>query len=317
MACRWDASPSSSYWRSWLDLLLALLVCLIIRIKGFVVGWTPSTTSPSTLTTPFPSRTQQTITPTTATLLPTPVFATANTHPSSDRSRRQPHLRNSTRECSVTWPISVAHSRANGNNGLTTVTTTTASVPTTRRTTSILILEYSPNFHRHIIWNQTINGTGDLCSSSSVVLESFPWLDEALQQYPTAKPKPLIWPNAQIAGVDDRTDPEFLVYFSSHDDNNNNKHGRKYKKKRKQDDMDKHDLSTITATKDMKVSEIALISDYLQRKLSWFPSQVDKLIQMFPSLLDWPLTVLQERVSSSIIVRGFIETVECGFCSRK
>jgi hypothetical protein len=53
-------------------------------------------------------------------------------------------------------------------------------------------LVYSNNFHRHVVWSNTINSIHNNGTSTREVVQSFAFIDEALEQYPTAQRLPVI-----------------------------------------------------------------------------------------------------------------------------
>ena len=129
-------------------------------------------------------------------------------------------------------------------------------------------IQYSPNFHRHLILEkQTTSNT----TKGYKVIKSFPWLDEARLAYPTAVPEPLAWSQARIAGVLNET--EGRMFYNGQ--------------------MIGNDEISV------KAGQTKAITAYLQSRLMWFPSQVQKLLEIYPQLEDWPASIFQERVRST------------------
>ncbi|KAL7560710.1 hypothetical protein ACA910_021440 [Epithemia clementina (nom. ined.)] len=184
-----------------------------------------------------------------------------------------------------------------------------AAESATPTATPFLILEYSPNFHRHIVrMAHRVSDEPTTTTIGTVVVESFPWLDEAIQRYPGAQLQPLVWPQVQVAGVlgsnkgssssnypvqtnDEKHDEK----GTCNDDSTNSENGNTtLGHNQSHNTTTTMIVATDAAARAMQQYE--LLSEYLQRKLLWFPSQVDKMIQIYPKLLDWPLSVLQERI---------------------
>jgi hypothetical protein len=140
-------------------------------------------------------------------------------------------------------------------------------------------LEYSTNFHRHVVRDAA---TGD-------VLESFAWLEEALDKYSTSLTLlPLTirlqdetcnttmkYPTDGQPDEEEYSDPWMLVAGGGLNESN------------------AYPINTNTLGFDLNLKAI---SGVLQSRLKWFPSQVDNLLRAFPIVKVWPAMLLAERI---------------------
>eukprot|EP00977_Amphora_coffeiformis_P020929 scaffold8647_cov183-Amphora_coffeaeformis.AAC.3 len=118
-------------------------------------------------------------------------------------------------------------------------------------------LEYSPNFRRH-----TVRKNGN-------VVQSFAWLDEAVESFPTSVrlpvPKSVHGDELLIAGGGGTSMKENTYPIS--------------------------DL-----VKDRRESNEEEIHNYLTSTLGWYKSQVESFLEDCPYVLVWPVEILHERI---------------------
>lgn len=138
-------------------------------------------------------------------------------------------------------------------------------------------LEYSANFRRHIVRKH-----------DRAVIQSFAWLDAAIQAFPAATLKPVtnsvhgdLLPVAGDGGI-------MSSLSSSHTNN------------------DEDDIGTMggggggyprdDGLAARRESNEAAIRTYLSSTLGWFDGQVESFLQSCPHLLVWPLAIIRERI---------------------
>jgi hypothetical protein len=145
-------------------------------------------------------------------------------------------------------------------------------------------IEYSWNFHRHVVRD----------AEQRRVLESFLWLDEAMEKYPHAERiapsfmNAKDWINFQQQSVIDQgiqVAGAGLMEFSAYPFHSNHT----------QIDSDTIDPME-EKRKDDHDSNVRCIYHVLESLLKWYPRQVDRLCERWPPLAIYPAALLEERL---------------------
>ena len=140
-------------------------------------------------------------------------------------------------------------------------------------------LTYSPNFRRHVVRD----------GSTNKVIQSFVWLDDALEKYPDVTRRPLV-----------------VVDDSKSTRNTDSSHAHRPQQQESatfnQFWVAGCGLEEGTAypeyftTADETLQNSNCLQNILLNKLKWFPQQVDKIFETFPLLSQFPCAILQERL---------------------
>lgn len=159
---------------------------------------------------------------------------------------------------------------ASGPEGVDPGTTTMSNNQHHHRPTTSYTLEYSPNFHRHVVRFRD-NGT---------IVQSFMWLDEALQTYPAITLLPL--------------DTSMGSYVRGH----------------RNDDKAKaivvaggglHESTAYPPSQSVLLDDGFMtnrqeVTEIFESHLMWFPAQVERLMEQWPLLQSYPPGLLRERL---------------------
>jgi ribonuclease HI len=161
-------------------------------------------------------------------------------------------------------------------------------------------LQYSPNFQRHIV--RRIDENTNSNTNSTVVVESFPWLDQALEKYPSATLLPLEWRLPYLSIDVEKSNSTATVTLSSSaavpaqvagggcDDNNDDETTTNTRHIR-------YPVKCISiSTVSEQAAHTACISAVLQAVLELAPAQVHQLLEAVPGLHAACPVQLQERL---------------------
>jgi mTERF len=188
----------------------------------------------------------------------------------------------------------------NDNEASASSTSTTTVAAAAVETKNVYTLEYSANFHRHIVWSHghvSNNGKNTTTVAKKEVVKSFAFIDEALEQYPTAQRLPIRhhhFPSltSSSSSLQEQEGPPIIIAGSG---------------------LWEQDAyppppspsNSTTATTLSREENLQQIQSYLETKLKWFPNQVQELFQACPALTassssssssHWTVDVLQERL---------------------
>jgi hypothetical protein len=188
------------------------------------------------------------------------------------------------------------------------------SIANTTTASPSYTLQYSPNFQRHIVRridvnvNANVNTTNitdtsaanSITNTEGVVVESFRWLDQAVEKYPSAELLPLKW---RLASFDENASapsananapqlpPPWMVAGGGWDDESNTNASR-------YSASAQYPVHFISLTlPDEQAAHTARIQAVVQSVLKLFPTQVDQLLTAVPFLHYACPAQLQERLA--------------------